>query len=82
VSIFARKIGRTTARFSSTFMAAPLFSIEPVVSMLSRGVTAADQWGLRVVSVDYTLAPRAKYNQITDECVAVIKALMQQGTNG
>ena len=48
--------------------------------MLSRGVTAADQWGLRVVSVDYTLAPRAKYNQITDECVAVIKALMQQGT--
>jgi epsilon-lactone hydrolase len=49
-------------------------------SMLSRGVTAADQWGLRVVSVDYTLAPRAKYNQITDECVAVIKALMQQGT--
>src|SRR5204863_3308049 len=35
----------------------------------------ADATGLRVISVDYTVAPRAKWPQITDEIVNVIQAI-------
>ncbi len=48
-------------------------------SMLGRAVIAAHSTGLRVISVDYTLAPQAKYNQMSDEVVAVIQALVKQG---
>lgn len=48
-------------------------------SMLGRAVVAADSTGLRVISVDYTLAPHARYNQMSDEVVAVIQALVKQG---
>jgi len=48
-------------------------------SMLGRAVVAAHETGLRVISVNYTLAPQAKYNQISDEVVAAIEALLQQG---
>ena len=34
---------------------------------------------MRVISVDYTLAPHAKWQQVTDEVVAVFKALSKQG---
>ncbi len=39
----------------------------------------AHDTGLRVVAVDYTLAPYAKYEQVTDEIVTVIKALVKDG---
>jgi monoterpene epsilon-lactone hydrolase len=48
-------------------------------SMLGRAVVAASETGLRVLSVDYTLAPQAKYNQMSDEVVAAIQALLGQG---
>ncbi len=48
-------------------------------STLGRAVIAAHETGLRVISVDYTLAPHAKYNQMSDEVVSVIQALRQQG---
>ncbi|MGH8445256.1 MAG: alpha/beta hydrolase [Solimonas sp.] len=35
--------------------------------------------GRRVVSIDYTLATRAQWPQITDEIIAVYKALLAQG---
>jgi acetyl esterase/lipase len=48
-------------------------------SMLGRGVTAADKWNVRVVSIDFSLAPRRKFDAITDECVAAVSALVEQG---
>jgi epsilon-lactone hydrolase len=49
------------------------------VSMLGRAVVAAHTTGLRVISVDYTLAPHAKYNQMSDEVIASVQALLKQG---
>jgi epsilon-lactone hydrolase len=48
-------------------------------STLGRAVVTAHTTGLRVISVDYTLAPHAKYNQMSDQVVAAIQALRQQG---
>lgn len=48
-------------------------------SMLGRAVVAAHSTGLRVLSVDYTLAPHVKYDQMSDQVVAAIQALVQQG---
>lgn len=48
-------------------------------SMLGRAVIAAETTGLRVISVDYTLAPHAKYNRMSDQVVAAIQALLKQG---
>jgi acetyl esterase/lipase len=39
----------------------------------------ADTTGLRVISIDYTLAPHAKWQQTTDQVVSVFKALREQG---
>ena len=48
-------------------------------STLGRAVVAAHSTGLRVISVDYTLAPHAKYDRMTDEVVAAIEVLVKQG---
>ncbi|HNB23947.1 MAG TPA: alpha/beta hydrolase [Candidatus Melainabacteria bacterium] len=48
-------------------------------SMLGRAVVAASEMGLRVLSIDYTLAPHAKYNQMSDQVVTAIEALLEQG---
>jgi acetyl esterase/lipase len=48
-------------------------------STLGRAVIAAHATGLQVISVDYTLAPQAKYNQMSDQVVAAIQALLKQG---
>lgn len=48
-------------------------------STLGRAVVAAHSTGLRIVSVDYTLAPWAKYNQMSDEVITAIQALLKQG---
>ena len=48
-------------------------------SSLGRAAIAALETGLRVVSVDYTLAPHARYNAMSDQVVAAIQALLKQG---
>ncbi len=48
-------------------------------STLISSVPVADVTGLRVVSVDYTVAPFAKWNEVTDQVIQVIKALMAEG---
>src|SRR4029077_13412641 len=48
-------------------------------SMLGRAVVAANETGLRVLSVDYTLAPKAKYDRMSDEVVSAIEELLKQG---
>jgi epsilon-lactone hydrolase len=47
-------------------------------STLGSPVLAANATGLRVISVNYTVAPFSKWNQTTDEIVSVIQALEDQ----
>src|SRR6185436_4673755 len=48
-------------------------------SRLMSAVPMANDTGLRVISVDYTLAPAMKWNATTDQVIAVIRTLMEQG---
>ena len=48
-------------------------------STLGRAAIFADDTGHRVISVDYTLAPEAKFNRMSDEVIAVIQALLKEG---
>jgi acetyl esterase/lipase len=48
-------------------------------STAGRAAIFAEDTGLRVVSVDYTLAPLAKYNQMCDQVIAVMQALLREG---
>ena len=47
-------------------------------STLSSSILAADATSLRVVSIDYTVAPFSKWNQTTDQVISVIQALKDQ----
>jgi monoterpene epsilon-lactone hydrolase len=48
-------------------------------STLANAATMTNSTGLRVISIDYSLAPASKWNQMTDEVVSVIRALKDQG---
>ena len=48
-------------------------------STLTASVPVAQETGLRVISVDYTRAPFAKFRQITGEAIEVLKALQGEG---
>ncbi|MFO1067626.1 MAG: alpha/beta hydrolase [Geminicoccaceae bacterium] len=48
-------------------------------SMLGRAAIFADDTGLRTISVDYTVAPHAKFQQITDQVTAVVAGLVAEG---
>ncbi len=42
-------------------------------------VPTAEITGLRVISIDYTVAPVAQYEEITDQVIKVIQALIEEG---
>ena len=48
-------------------------------STLNNTALVADTTGLRVISVDYTLAPVGKWDQVTDQVVAVLQGLVSSG---
>ncbi|MDO6500753.1 alpha/beta hydrolase [Photobacterium sanguinicancri] len=48
-------------------------------STLSSSVPVANDTQLRVISVDYTLAPHAKFDVVTDQVIAVLDGLTKQG---
>lgn len=48
-------------------------------STLSSSVPVAAATGVRVISVNYTLAPHARWDQVTDEVVSVVQALHAEG---
>jgi monoterpene epsilon-lactone hydrolase len=48
-------------------------------STLHLAALTAHATGYRVLSIDYTLAPQAGWKQISDEIIAVFKALLEQG---
>jgi epsilon-lactone hydrolase len=47
-------------------------------SALGAVMPVANSTGLRVISVDYTLAPFSKWNETTTEVVSVIQALIKE----
>jgi monoterpene epsilon-lactone hydrolase len=47
-------------------------------STLTGSVPVADLTGLRIISVDYTVAPRAKWDETTSQIVSVIEALVAE----
>jgi epsilon-lactone hydrolase len=54
------------------------YTLLSAYSTLGCSLLVAHETGLRVISVDYTVAPFAKYDQITDEIMAVFKALSEE----
>lgn len=48
-------------------------------STLNNSVPISNTTGLRVISIDYSLAPSSKWNETTGEVVSVVKALKDQG---
>ena len=48
-------------------------------TMLMGSVPIASFTGIKVVSVNYTNPPRMRYDQILDQVIAVVKALLDQG---
>jgi acetyl esterase/lipase len=48
-------------------------------SRLQSSAPAAHFTGLRVISIDYTRAPNARWEQVTDEVLAVFEALKKEG---
>jgi acetyl esterase/lipase len=46
---------------------------------LQSSVPAAAATGLRVLSIDYTVAPRGKWQKVTDEVLTVFEALRKEG---
>jgi acetyl esterase/lipase len=55
------------------------YTIGTADSSAASAALIADASGLRVVSVDYTTAPFAKFEQVTDQVVAVFKGLVAEG---
>ena len=50
-------------------------------SMLGRAALAAHEIGLRIISVDYTLSPQIRFNEMSDQTVAAIRGLVASGQN-
>lgn len=48
-------------------------------SRLQSSVPAAAATGLRVISIDYTVAPAGKWEMVTDEVLAVLDGLQKEG---
>jgi acetyl esterase/lipase len=55
------------------------YAMNSAHSRLTSSVPAADASGLRVISVDYTLAPVGKWAKVTDEMLAVMAGLQKEG---
>jgi acetyl esterase/lipase len=55
------------------------YAMNSARSRLQASVPAADVTGLRVISVDYSLAPFAKWQKVTDEILAVMRGLEKEG---
>lgn len=71
--------GWTETRKVLVYLHGGAYTMASARSSLMKSALAADATGYRVVSVDYTVAPRAKWQQITDEVIAVVGGLIQEG---
>jgi monoterpene epsilon-lactone hydrolase len=55
------------------------YTLNSAKAVIESAMFFAAKTGLRVIAVDYTLAPRSKWQQTTDEVISVFKALAKQG---
>ena len=55
------------------------YTLFSAFSTLNGTVPIADETGLQIISVDYTVAPQAKWDEITDQVISVLQALIQEG---
>lgn len=55
------------------------YTFQSASSTLSSSVLMADGSGLRVISIDYTLAPHAKWREVTEQVISVFQALQTEG---
>jgi len=55
------------------------FTSGSVYSSLGMSTQVAAETGLQVISVDYTVAPRGRWQQVTDQVIAVYKAVLAEG---
>ncbi len=55
------------------------YTLNSAHSRLTSSVPAAAATGLRVISIDYTLAPAGKWPTVTDEVLAVFSGLLKEG---
>jgi len=55
------------------------FMLYSAASTLGRAALFADDTALRVISVDYTLAPLSTFDEITDQVVTVVQTISTQG---
>lgn len=55
------------------------FTSGSVYSSLGMSTQLAAETGLQVVSVDYTVAPRGRWQQVTDQVIAAYKAVLAEG---
>ncbi len=55
------------------------YTLNSAASTLGSSALMANATGLRVISIDYTLAPHAKWQEVTDQVVTVFTELGNQG---
>lgn len=55
------------------------YTMGSAASTLYNSLLVSDYTGFRVVSIDYTVAPQAKWQEITDQVIAVLNGLQQEG---
>src|SRR5215469_12968272 len=72
-----QEIGATTGKSLYIYMVED--TLLSANSTLGTAATVANSTGLRVISVDYSLAPSSKWNQTIDEVISVIQALEEEG---
>ena len=68
----ARSRGTIVSMHGGGYISGSAKSIGPTDAQLARN-------GFEIITIDYTLAPRAKWQQITDQVVAVWRALLASG---
>ncbi len=74
-----RPKGWTEKRKVVVYVHGGAHTLYSAASTAGRAAIFADDTGQRVISVDYTLAPQAKFNQMSDEVITVIQVLLNEG---
>jgi acetyl esterase/lipase len=71
--------GWTESRKVIVYLHGGAYTMSSARSSLIKSVPAAAATGYRIISVDYTVAPRGKWQAVTDEVIAVVQALIKDG---
>jgi acetyl esterase/lipase len=71
--------GWTDSRKVLVYLHGGAYTMGTSRSSLVKSAPAAAATGYRIISVDYTVAPQARWQQVTDEVIAVVGALVKEG---